>query len=263
MLDAMNPLVDFFAGHLAVCALILVRVGALTLVAPLLGPLEVSLRMRLALAVAVTALVAPLEINHVTSSPESLGHFLVLAGGEALIGLMLGLTVRILFSSMQVAGQLISQMSGLQLAQVFSPGMGTSVPVFSQLLLLVSTAVFFIIGGHREVMEALLDSFAWLPAGQATASRSALDAVTTLIAQSFVLGLRAAAPAVVALLLATLVVGFVSRTLPQLNILSLGFGVNTLVAVTAVGLSLGGACWVFQDSITPFLQTTLGAMRPQ
>ncbi len=183
----------------------------------------------------------------------------MLAGGEALVGLMLGLGVRILFASMQVAGGLISQMSGLQLAEVFNPGAGAAVPVFSQLLFLVSTAVFLVIGGHREMIEALLDTFRWLPAGQVAGGQSAVAAVTALVAQSFILGVRAAAPAVVALLLSTLIVGFVSRTLPQLNIMSLGFGINALVAVAAVGMSLGGACWIFQEQLQPVLQTALHA----
>ncbi len=169
--------------------------------------------------------------------------------GEALVGLMLGLGVRILFAGLHVAGQIISQMSGLQLAEVFSPGLGTSVPLFTQLLFLVTTAVFLLTGGHRQLIEALLDTFAWLPPGQAAVSRSAVAAVTELVAQSFALGLRAAAPAMVALLLATLIVGFVSRTLPQLNVMSLGFGINALVAIAAVGVSLGGAAWLFQEQL--------------
>ncbi len=204
---------ELVSEHLATAALVLVRVASLVLVAPLIGPFEISLRTRAALAVALTALVVPLEVGRVTAQPDSLGGFLVLAGGEALVGLMLGLGVRILFSAMQVAGGLISQMSGLQLAEVFNPGVGAGVPVFSQLLLLVSTAVFLVIGGHREMIEALLDTFRWLPAGQAAGGASAVEAVTALVAQSFMLGVRAAAPAVVALLLSTLIVGFVSRTL--------------------------------------------------
>ena len=248
---------ELLSEHLAVTGLVLVRIAAVMLVAPVLGPFELALRWRAALAVALVMLVAPLEITRMATPPETLSQFLILAGGEALIGLMLGLGVRILFTSMQVAGQLISQMSGLQLAEVFSPGLGANVPVFSQLLLLVSTAVFFVIGGHRQMVEALLDSFASVPAGQATFSASAVEAVTALVTQSFVLGLRVAAPAVVALLLATLIVGFVSRTLPQLNVMALGFGINALVALVAIGASLGGACWVFQDALQPVLKTTL------
>jgi flagellar biosynthetic protein FliR len=67
---------------------------------------------------------------------------------------------------------------------------------------------------------------------------------------------------VVALLLATLIIGLLSRTLPQLNVLSLGFGVGPLVGVAAIGVSLGGACWIFQDSLEPVLETALYALRP-
>ena len=64
----------------------------------------------------------------------TLVDYLVLAGAEALIGLTLGLGVLLLFSGMHVAGQIISQMSGMQLADVFDPGFDANVPAFSQLL---------------------------------------------------------------------------------------------------------------------------------
>jgi flagellar biosynthetic protein FliR len=62
------------------------------------------------------------------------------------------------------------------------------------------------------------------------------------------------------LLLATLILGLVSRTLPQLNILSLGFGVNALLAFAALGLTLGAAVWAFQDQIQPAMETILDAL---
>ena len=55
------------------------------------------------------------------------------------------------------------------------------------------------------------------------------------------LGIRAAAPAVTALLLASLILGLVGRTLPQLNVLSMGFGLNAMLAFAALGLTLGAA----------------------
>ncbi len=247
--------------HLAAGGLVFVRVAALMLIAPVLGPFELAARWRLAVAVALAVLLTPLAVGRVESPPNTLAAWLAVAGGEALVGLMLGLGVRIMFTGLEVAGGLISQMSGLQLAEVFNPSMGGNVPVFSQLLLLVATAVFLLIGGHRQMIEALLDSFTTVPTGHATFSASAVQGVTTLVANSFALGLRAAVPAVVALLLATLVVGFIGRTLPQLNVMSLGFGINVLTALVAFGVSLGGACWLFQDALGPTILTSLEALR--
>ena len=86
--------------------------------------------------------------------------------------------------------------------------------------------MFVAIGGHRRVMTALLDSFATLPPGGGAMPTEIGEMLTTLAAQSFRLGVQAAMPAMVAMLLATLVLGLISRTLPQLNVMNLGFGIN-------------------------------------
>lgn len=247
--------------HFLTFTLVLVRVSSLVMIAPIFGSLAVPLRVRALLALALSLLIAPLELEKSTPQPDTLVGYLVLVGAETLVGISLGLGVLVLFSGMQVAGQIISQMSGLQLAEVINPGFDTSMPVVSQLLFYVAMAVFVIIGGHRRVMEALLDTFVWLPAGQGGFSRSITEAMTSLLAESFVLGIRAAAPAMVALLLATLILGLVSRTLPQLNVMALGFGFGALVTMVMLSVSLGAAAWVFQAQVEPALNTVLAALK--
>jgi flagellar biosynthesis protein FliR len=253
---------EISSHHVLTFALVLVRVLPLVMIAPIFGSSHVPARVRVALGLALALLIVPVELAKSTPRSDTFGGFTVLAGAEALIGLTLGLGILLLFASMHVAGQLISQMSGMHLAEVFDPGFETSQPVFSQLLTLATMAVFFLIGGHRKVMEALLDTFAWLPAGQGMFSRSVFDAASSLLTQSFALGIRAAAPAMVSLLLATLILGLVSRTLPQLNVMALGFGINALVGSIALGASLGAAVWVFQEQLEPFVETMLRAIGP-
>ena len=65
----------------------------------------------------------------------------------------------------------------------------------------------------------------------------------------------------VALLLATLVVGLAGRTIPQLNVLALGFGFNVLVALAALGVSLGAIAWMFQDQLQPVLETVVDTLK--
>jgi flagellar biosynthetic protein FliR len=81
-----------------------------------------------------------------------------------------------------------------------------------------------------------------------------------LVAQSFALAVRAAAPVVTSLLLSTLVMGLVSRTLPQLNILVVGFGMNALLTFGVLALTLGAAVWVFQDQVEPAVELLLDAL---
>jgi flagellar biosynthesis protein FliR len=258
----MHAATDLLTGHFLTFTLVFARVAALVAIAPVFGPASAPARVRALLALGLALLLAPLELEKPAPAVHSLVDYLVLVGGEALVGMTLGLGILLLFTAMHVAGQIVSQMSGVQLAEVIDPSFDANVPAFSQLFFYVTLAVFVTIGGHRRVMEALLDTFVWLPAGQASVSRSVTEAMTTLLAESFVLGLRAAAPAMVALLLAALVMGLISRTLPQLNVMALGFGLNALVTLAAVSVSLVGAAWVFQDQLEPVLQTVLGALKP-
>ena len=77
---------------------------------------------------------------------------------ELLVGLLLGLGINILFSGIQVAGQIISQMSGMSLADVFNPGFDEEISVFSQLFYMLTVTALVGMGGHRIVTNALLET---------------------------------------------------------------------------------------------------------
>ena len=250
-----------YADELSIFTLVLVRIAALAAIAPFFGSAEVPLRVRALLAVAISALVVPLEIDKAMAAPATTTAFLIAAGAEALVGLTLGLGVLVLFSAVNVAGQMISQASGMQMAEVFDTGGETQLPVLSKLLFWVTLAVFVTIGGHRHVLAALLDTFEWMPAGQGMVTASVGSAMTSILSQSFVLGVRAAAPAMMALVLATLILGLAGRTLPQLNVMSLGFSLNTLVTLGAICLALGTAAWTFQEPLEPVLESLSDALR--
>ena len=89
-----------------------------------------------------------------------------------------GSGMNILFSGIQVAGQIVSQMSGLSLADVFNPGFEEDVSVFSQLFYFLTLAVFVAVGGHRIVTEALLETFAGAPPGHAALGDNFVEVLT-------------------------------------------------------------------------------------
>lgn len=240
--------------------LVLSRVSGLVATAPLLGAREAPLRVRAFLAVTISALVTPLAASDPVAAPQTVLHVLTLAAGELVIGATLGLGVMIIFGGIQVAGQLIGQMSGMSLGEVFNPGFNEEIPAISQLLFYVTMAVFAAVGGYRYVMAALLDTFTALPLGQGTAPLATVDSLVTLLGESFVLGVRAAAPVIAALLLSTVVLGLIARTLPQLNALALGVPLNTIVALGTLAVSLGAMVTVFQDQIEDVIDVVARAV---
>ncbi len=241
--------------------LVLARVAGLMLTAPVYGTSDVPMRIRSILAVALTVLVVPSQWNAAVGVPGSSIDYVILLGAEALIGACLGLGVLILIHGMTLAGELVGQAAGLTMADVFDPSLNENIPLFSRLLFLVSVAVFVCLGGHRMVMAGLLDTFQTIPLGSGTFPQSLASGFVTLVSQSFSLGVRVAAPAVTALMLATLILGLVGRTLPQFNILSVGFGLNAMLAFAALALTLGAGVWAFQDQIQPALETIFDALQ--
>jgi flagellar biosynthetic protein FliR len=247
------------AGPLFAFLLVLARVGGLVMTAPVLGTKVVPVQVRLLLAAAVAMVVAPCRWGAPLPRPDNLAACAALVGSELLIGLCLGLGVTVLFSGAQLAGGLIGRVGGLTVADVFDPNVDEDVPMLSQLMLYAALAVFLSIGGHRVVVAALLDTFEAIPPGGAAVPRSIAEVFAAIAGQSFLLGLRAAIPAVAALLIATLAIALVGRAVPQLNILTLGFGVNAMLTLAAVSLTLGAAAWLFQDQVGPTLEMILEA----
>jgi len=240
--------------------LVLARVSGLVVTAPIFGSVEVPAQVRALLALALAVLIMPTQWHVLVADPGNLLNYLLLLSGELVIGLVLGLGVMILFSGAQLAGEAFGRISGLMLADLFDPSLGVSVPVFSRLLFLLALTIFVTIGGHRVVMAGLLDTFATIPPGSGLAPVSLYGTIEELVTLSFVLGLRAAAPVVTALVLGTLVLGLVSRTIPQLNLLAVGLGLNSMLAFAAIFLTLGATAMVFQDQLEPALQIVLKAL---
>jgi flagellar biosynthesis protein FliR len=251
-----------YLAPLVTFSFVLARVGGLVVTAPLLSFGALPWKLRLFLAIALALVVTPIELSAPPVIPPNLPVYTIRLAGELLIGALLGVGVMVLVAGAQLAGQIISQMSGLSVADAFNPAFDEEAPVLANLLQMTALAVFVAIGGHRLLVGALLDTYTAMPPGRAELLSSVGKLVPSLLAESFSLAVRGAAPAIVAVLLATISLGLISRTLPQMNIMAIGFGLNVLVTLGILALSIGGIAWLFQEQLEPAVETVLAALRP-
>jgi len=177
-------------------------------------------------------------------------------GGELLIGMIIGYAAILPLIGMQLGGRVISQQLGLGLAEVFNPGEEQS-GLVSQFLYLLALAIFLLVGGHRVLLNVLVGSFDHIPLGGTVAVASAMDMIVGLLGAAFGLALRVAGPLLCLIFLETVTLGFIARTVPQLNILSVGFALRILVGASVLIGSVGIAAGVFTD----MLQDMLGQLR--
>ena len=240
----MTALTSLYIEHFLVFVLVLSRISGLLIVAPILGSRSIPMQIRGILAGSISLLITPLQLASGADIPNSPLQLSILLAQELAIGLTLGTGVALLFMGLRLTGTMIAQMSALGIADVFDPTQGSNVSIFAQLMDVLALSIFLLMSGHRQVMEALLSTFQWMPAGQTT-----------------MLGIRAGAPIATSLLLSILVMGLISRTLPQLNIFAIGFSINSTVLLIMLGMSLSAGTWLFQEQITPLLQAVTETLR--
>ena len=188
---------------------------------PLLGNRTVPMRMRVVLGFVLTVAIAPI----LPSAPQ-----VALVSGEGLltllqqiaIGAVLGISLRIVFAIVEVAGSFMGMQMGLSFATLFDPINGAQTPVVSQFLVLTTTLILFAFNGHHLVIAALAQSFVDVPIGT-TLAAPGFAAVVHWGGVMFSTGLHIALPVTAALLATNLTIGMMSRAAPQLNIFAIGF----------------------------------------
>ena len=256
----MSSLFELSRQQVLVFLFVLVRVGGLTLVAPALDARFAPKTVRLLLAVAMALLVAPVYWQQPTVPDGDLVQLLVPLCREAVLGLVLGLALLFLVAGMRAAGHTIGQLSGMSIADIVSPE-GSGSTILGELFALLAITVFLVTGGHRQLLAGLLDTFAWMPPGQVGLSTGLTGTLSEVAAQSFLLAVRVAAPVLLSLAVTALVLGLIGRIAPQFNVLASGLGVNSLVALTTLSLSLASVAWIFQDQAQASLETVWNAIR--
>ncbi|MEZ6114150.1 MAG: flagellar biosynthetic protein FliR [Pirellulaceae bacterium] len=257
----MEWIVSLYRHELIVFAMVLARVGGMIAAAPLGAARSWSVPFRLTAAVALALLLTPIcsQSFEPTELPYDPPQFLLAAASELALGVVFGLAIAMLMAGAKLAGQIVANLLGLSMGDAESPA---DSPAFVRLFDFTATAVFLAVGGHRQVVAALLDAFQWVPPGAARPSIAWLDGLLGIATHSIGLGLRISAPLVVSVLLAHIALGFVARTIPQLKSMGMSFNVNSLVALASLSLSLGTVVWLMQDQLETVLvtlQTTLVA----
>lgn len=205
----------------------------------MLGSPALPLRIKALLAVALTLAIYPtLDLEREVPLRLVFADLAPAIASEALIGIALGLIASIPMLSVQVGGLLMGQQMGLGLATIFNPAIDSEGDVVGQILFFSALALFLAMGGLESLFTAVLVSFNNLPFGALTAADAPVAVIAGLVTSGFELAVRVAAPVFAILFVETVASGLIMKTAPQLNILSLGFPIRILLALTLVYGSL-------------------------
>lgn len=210
---------------------VFLRVGAAMSFLPVFGEQAVPVRIRLVLAGAFTAVVAPAVAAQTLPPPTGLGGYLHPLMTETVVGLSLGFSIRLFVWLLQVAGTIAAQATSL--SQLLGAEAIEPQPAISQILMLAGLALAAMTGLHVRIAEALILSYDTFPMGRFPLSGALSLWAVTRVAEMFALAFTYAAPFIIGSVIYNLALGVINRAMPQLMVAFVG-----APAITAAGLLL-------------------------
>ena len=225
------------SAWLAAFAWPMARILALVATAPVLGNNGVPRRVRLGLGLVLGFAIAPLAGPMPDVSPASWQGLLIL-GQQVLIGIAMGFAMRIVFTAVDMAGELIGLQMGLGFATFFDHVHGVNSPVVAQFMGLIAMLFFLALNGHLMVISALAESFTVMPVGENLFGAQAAYSLASWGGHIFSAGLMLSLPVLAALVITNLALGVLTRTAPQLNIFAVGFPITLMLGFLMLALVL-------------------------
>lgn len=232
---------------------VLARIGGLMTFAPFWGNAAVTTRVRVVLALVLALAITPSVAPGIQTPPVNTLALAFVIVGEVLTGCALGLVGRLVFNSVEIAGQVLGYQLGFSLASTIDPETRVHTAALATIAQMTGLAVLLATDGHHWFLAAMVKSFYTNAPGTFTASPALAELLVRTSANMLATGVALAAPAIVVLLAAEFVIALAGRAVPQLQVMLLSFPVKI-----AVGLWLTGAALYF---VPGALRTTFSAMK--
>ena len=247
--------ISWLAASVLPLLLVAARLGGLALFAPVLGSPVIASKVKVLLFLGLAMASMPvLSSSGVLEGVAELSLWQLLAALalEIVVGALIGFIALMPMFAMQTGGLIMAQQMGLGFARFYNPAMGDEADVLENMFFLLALVAFISLGGIDWTVLAVLNSYFYVSVGALQLDASIAQVLSGLIMASIEVGMRVAAPLLALVFLETIAMGFIAKTVPQLNILSLGFplrimvGLGTIIAGVTV---LGGVLVQYIDQV--------------
>jgi flagellar biosynthetic protein FliR len=251
--------VSFLPTFAAAFLLSFARIGTMVMLLPGLGELSVPPRVRLTLALVLTAVMLPLHRSAYQLDLRAFGPVLLLLGQELMVGAVLGMIARLTISALQVAGSVVANQMGLGFVTAVDPTQGQQGIIVGNFLGVLGITLIFASDLHHLVIAALNDSYALFRPGEVPIVGDVASLMTSTVASAFRIGVQLAAPFLVFGLLFNLGLGVLSRLMPQMPVYFVGMPASILVGFLILLLVVGAMMTTFLG----YLQGVLVVLTPK
>lgn len=213
------------------------RILGLLATAPVFSNPGMPRRTRLILGIAISIALAP-ALPPMPAVPAGSWVGLAILAQQALIGVLMGASLRIVFAAIDIAGDLIGLQMGLSFATTYDHQTAGQTAAITEFLSLLTTLTFLAMNGHLLTLSLLAESFNLIPVSATPFAAAGLKTLVASGATLFTFGLLLSLPMIATLMITNIGLGVLSKVSPQLNLFAVGFAVTLVVGFILLTFSM-------------------------
>ncbi|RAZ51317.1 flagellar biosynthetic protein FliR [Campylobacter hyointestinalis] len=232
-----NNVVTFF--------LLFVRTGALMIFFPFFSHMQIPVVVKTTLAFMLTIFLFPLASLSVDVTNLQIEYLILETFAELMFGLCAGVLLMLVFGAIQLAGEQISMIMGFSMASVIDPQSGMNSPLISNILNFIVLLAFLLFDGHHIILQFIAYSLNFIPLGGFYPDENIVKYTAKGVMNLFLFGFIISFPILALSLLADLIFGMLMKTMPQFNLLVVGFPIKIAIGFVVLAAIISALVKLF------------------
>lgn len=246
----MGNIYDLLFNKYELFILILVRISGVFFISPFFSSQNVPNIMKIGLSLMLTSILTfTIDVDLIALDTP----LIALIVGELMVGIIIGFISYIFFSTFYVMGQIVDMNIGFGMVNVIDPQNRIQVPLMGNFYYILAFLTLLSINGHHMIIEALVNSYEYIPIGSFKFKLDYGFFILDLISKMFITGFKLCIPFVVIIFLLDILLGILVRTIPQMNVFVVGLPLKIIIGMIVIMLSISGFNSItinsFNDSI--------------
>lgn len=234
--------------------MVLGRLSGLFISAPIFASRQLPGRLKVLIILLLAAVMSsfvPIQYRMQLDDPVV---FIAAMISEVFIGYAIGFVAYVLFAAIQMAGQLMDNQIGFSMVNVLDPQSGVQIPLMGNFYYLLALLIYLSMNGHHYLLQAVAQSYQVIPVLGANLGSNLMEIIASVTAYMVVIAVKISTPVVFAIMITNISMGFIARTVPQMNVFIVGMPLNIMVGLFTLLILMPVFIWFLGTMFFQFTQ---------
>ena len=225
--------------------LLFIRISSFLAFMPFFSYPTIPMKVKAAFSLWLSILLFP--ITPKVAFEINLANIVLAVLFESVLAFFVGAMLNLVFDILKYAAEQISFVMGFTLANVIDPNSGMNTNLIGEFFTWIAILIFFEFGGDHLEILLISKTLTSLPFGVIFNIHSFYQFFVIYMFKYFLFGIAMAFPILAVSILSDLIFGMIMKTMPQFNLLVVGFPIKIALSFLILIAIIGSLMNVFQD----------------